>query len=189
VRSDGPALVFLQRVVVEGIVVPLVVVGVVVVFGVRVEVDVGEGAGAFTEQAVVEALLQFPRFAEPASSSFSRHVVTCLARAAKSSLHRWPEPRLCPFILPQPEPRRVQFAGVQHLTGTADSRNGRDVPLRPLASGSSGRISPSATPSGPPPRVSRRTGGRGCGGRGGAPRGATAGGWGPGPRAGGGGGG
>ena len=78
--SDGPALVFLQRVVVEGVVVPLVVVDVVLVFGVRVEVDVGEGAGAFTEQAVVEALLQFPRFAEPASSSFSRHVVTCLAR-------------------------------------------------------------------------------------------------------------
>src|SRR3954469_14534459 len=96
--SDRPALVFLQRIVVEGVVVPLVVVEVVFVFvfGVRVEVDVGEGSGAFTEQAVVEALLQFPRFTEPASSSFSRHVVTCLARAAKSSLHRWPWPRGVP---------------------------------------------------------------------------------------------
>ena len=35
-------------------------------------------AGAFPEQAVVEALLELARFAEPARSSFSGHVVTCL---------------------------------------------------------------------------------------------------------------
>src|SRR3954471_4182907 len=82
VRSDGAALVFLERVVVEGVVVvPVVlVVELVVVLRVSVEVDVGERARALAEQPVVEALLQFPRFAEPASSSFSRHVVTCLAR-------------------------------------------------------------------------------------------------------------
>jgi hypothetical protein len=69
-----------ERVVVERIVVPPVVVIVVeVVVGILdPELDVGEGAGAFPEQAVVEALLQFPRFTEPASSSFSRHVSPAL---------------------------------------------------------------------------------------------------------------
>ena len=63
-----PVLVFV-------LVVPLVVVVDVLV---GLLGDVGERAGAFAEQPVVVALLELPRFTEPARSSFSGHVVTCL---------------------------------------------------------------------------------------------------------------
>ncbi len=72
-----------ERVVVERVVVPAVVIVVEIVVGILdAELDVGEGAGPFPEQAVVEALLQFPRFTEPASSSFSRHVSPALQRSS-----------------------------------------------------------------------------------------------------------
>ena len=45
-------------------------------------VDVGQRAGALPEQPVVEALLELARFTEPARSSFSGHVVTCLGVVA-----------------------------------------------------------------------------------------------------------
>src|SRR3954447_7016691 len=137
VASDGAALVFLQRVVVEGVVVVpvvLVVELVVVVLGICAEFDVGERAGALAEQPVVEALLQFPRFAEPASSSFSRHDVTCLARQRTGTV-----------CCRNRSPRRLQFWKLQ-LTGRADSRNGPRGPRRRPVCGWSDRNDPWASP-------------------------------------------
>jgi hypothetical protein len=64
-----PVFLFLELVIVE-----LVVREVVVVLAVQI----GKGARTFTEESVVVALLEFPRLAKPARSSFSGHVVTCL---------------------------------------------------------------------------------------------------------------
>ena len=62
-------------VVVELVVEVVVIVEFVVVARLR---DVRERAGALPEQPVVVSLLELARFTEPACSSFSGHVVTCL---------------------------------------------------------------------------------------------------------------
>src|ERR1700752_4126049 len=64
-----PVLFFLVLVLVEVLVLEVVVV---------LAVQVGKAAGTFAKEAVVVALLEFPRLTEPARSSFSGHVVTCL---------------------------------------------------------------------------------------------------------------
>jgi hypothetical protein len=64
-----PVLVVLEFVL-EFVVIVKVVVG--------LAVQVGQSARTFPEQSIVVALLEFTRFAEPARSSFSGHVVTCL---------------------------------------------------------------------------------------------------------------
>src|SRR4029079_14524793 len=85
-----PVLFFLVVVLVEVVVVEVVVV---------LAVEVGKAAGTLAKQPVVVALLEFPRPTEPARSSFSGHVVTCLGvrgplcravpRSGPFSAERW----------------------------------------------------------------------------------------------------
>ena len=118
-RSDGAALVFLEGVVVEGVVVPLVVELVVVfVLGVGVEVDVGEGAEPSrnrpSSKPCFSSRASRNRRARPFLGTWSPAL-----QEQRTVALRCPTGPGCPFILPQPEPRRVQFAG------TTAYRNGR----------------------------------------------------------------